>query len=287
MQLTHHTKAIGTGLLVICIWAGWITISRLGVQSHLTPADITLLRYITAGLCSIPFGIHYRITWKKIIQGIPMALGVGFPYTLLSFYALKQTQAANAGVLVNGLLPVFTALFSLVLFKETIPLRRVVAILGIFIANTLMITGGTSTLFSLAWVMLITAAIVYTIHIISVRAFQFHYRDILIITPLINVILFTPLFFLFESHLTTAPLSEIVLQSFYQGVVVNMIAISCVAYTIKHLGSTTTSLFMSFVPSVTALLAFFFLGEQLTPQEIISIMLCSGFLFLYNYKKRH
>ncbi len=258
----------------------------MGVQGHLTPADITLLRYCTAALYSIPFALNYRFDKSKLIKALPMALGVGFPYTMLSFYALQQTQAANAGVLVNGLLPVFTAFFSLVLFKEKIPLHKAIAIIGIFIANSLMISGGSGALFSIAWIMLIGAAIIYTIHIISVRAFEFHFRDILILTPLINIALFFPLFFLFDSHLTTAPLSEIITQSLYQGVMVNMVALICVAFTIKHLGSTTTSLFMSFVPTTTALLAFIVLNELLSSQEIVSIVLCSGFLFLYNYKKK-
>jgi len=283
--LSYKTKATATGILIILIWSGWITISRMGVQSHLTPADITLLRYATAAVCAIPFALKYTLTKKNILRGIPMALGVGFPYTLLSFYALRYTQAANAGVLVNGLLPVFTAFFGLLIFNDKIPLRRTLAIVGIFGANMLMITGGTGDVFSFSWLMLITAALVYSIHMVSVRAFSFHFKDILILTPLINIVLFAPLFFLFDSNLTTAPLSEIILQSLYQGVVVNMIALSCVSYTIKHLGATTTSLFMSFVPTVTALLAFGALGERLTPQEVLSIILCSGFLYLYNLKK--
>ncbi len=286
MNLSNKTKATGTGLLVILIWSGWITISRMGVQGQLTPADITLLRYCTAALCSIPFALNYRFDKSKLLKALPMALGVGFPYTMLSFYALRQTQAANAGVLVNGLLPVFTAFFTLILFKEKIPLNKTIAIIGIFIANSLMISGGSGTLFSMTWIMLIGAAIIYTIHIISVRAFEFHFKDILILTPLINVVLFLPLFFFFDSHLTVAPLSEIITQSLYQGVMVNMVALICVAFTIKHLGSTTTSLFMSFVPTTTALLAFIALNEHLSYQEIISILLCSGFLFLYNYKRK-
>ena len=78
------------------------------------------------------------------------------------------------------------------------------------------------------------------------------------------------------------PVSEIILQATYQGIVVNIVALSCVAYAIRHLGTITVSLFMSFVPVTTAIFAWLLLGESLTGQELTGIVGCTGGLLIYS-----
>jgi len=56
----------------------------------------------------------------------------------------------------------------------------------------------------------------------------------------------------------------------------------CVAYAIRHLGTITVALFMSFVPVTTALLAWMLLGEALKGWEIAGIIGCSAGLLLYS-----
>jgi len=64
--------------------------------------------------------------------------------------------------------------------------------------------------------------------------------------------------------------------------VVNVVALSCLAYAIRHLGTITVSLFMSFVPVITALFAWFFLGENLSGLEITGIVGCTTGLVVYS-----
>jgi len=54
--------------------------------------------------------------------------------------------------------------------------------------------------------------------------------------------------------LPIASYKNIFVQAIYQGIIVNVIALMCVAYAIRHLGTITVALFMSFVPVTTALL---------------------------------
>ncbi len=96
-------------IFIVCAWSGWITISRYGVHSNLQPADITLIRYVTALICVSPLIVRYSWARFKLHQYLVMALGVGFPYTMVTFYGLKELKAAHAGVLVNGMLPVLGA----------------------------------------------------------------------------------------------------------------------------------------------------------------------------------
>ena len=276
-------RAYLAALTVVCVWSGWITISRYGVQTELQPADITLLRYLTALIGVTP--LILRHPWRKFTlwQYLVVGLGVGFPYTMFSFYGLRTIKAAHAGVLVNGLLPIFGALVAWFLFRQRLSGVRYLAIAIIFIANLVMAGGDTfSTEHVLGMVFLLAAAVLYTGHMTGIRHWNFTWREVLVTVPVVNSLLFLPLMLIFPSNLTNAPLTEILIQAVYQGVVVNILALMCVAYAISHLGTITVSLFMSFVPVSTAILAWLLLHERLSANEITGIIGCSLGLLLYS-----
>jgi len=277
-----NLKAHLAGISIVCIWAGWIAVSRYGVQTKLQPADITLLRYGTAFIGVSPFIFKHQ--WKKfkLHQYLVVGLGVGFPYTLLSFYGLEQIKAAHAGVLVNGMIPVLGAIVAWFLFRQRITLLRYGAIALIFISNVVMAGGDTySREHVVGIVLLLGAAISYTAHMTGIRHWNFHWKEVLVTVPVVNIVLFVPLWFIFPSSLFKASLPDIALQSFYQGVVVSILALIFVAYSVRHLGLVTLSMYISFVPVVTALLALIFLGESLNTLELCGIIGCTTGLFLY------
>lgn len=273
-------------VLVVFIWSGWITISRHGVQTTLQPADITLLRYTTAGLVILPLILRHR--WQKysLYQYLVIGLGVGFPYTLFSFYGLQAVKAAQAGVLVNGMLPVMGAVVALFVFSQKISLQRWLAVLLILVANLTM--AGRELLAMdhlLGLFLLLGAASVYTLHMTGVKLWGFTWQDTIVTVAVVNVVLFFPLWFMLPTHLVHSPIPEILTQAVYQGVVVNVLALMCVAYALRHLGTMTVSLFMSFVPVVTAFFAWVFLQEALVFREIVGISGCSIGLLLYAFNR--
>jgi drug/metabolite transporter (DMT)-like permease len=280
-------KPVLATLAMVCIWSGWITISRYGVHTELQPADITLLRYWTALLAVSPLLVRFPWRRYRLWQYLMVGLGVGFPYTMLSFYGLKVLQAAHAGVLVNGMLPVLGAIAAWLLFRQRIAAHRSAAIGLIFIANIVM-TGGSIFVLDRAAgiVLLLAAAIFYTCHLAGIRLCGMIWQEVVVVVPTVNVVLFTPLWFLFPSGFLRASLQDMAIQSIYQGIVVNVVALICVAYAIRHLGTITVSLFMSFVPVTTALLAWLLLGETLTPWEIAGIAGCSLGLLWYAREPR-
>lgn len=269
-------------ILIVCVWSGWITISRYGVHSHLQPADITLVRYITALICVFPLVIRHRWARYKLHQYLVMALGIGCPYTMLSFYGLKELKAAHAGVLVNGMLPVLGAVAAWFILRQRVSALRYAAIALIFIANFVMAGGDTFSsdhLFGI--LLLLSAAGCYTAHMIAVRLWGFTWQDVLVAVPVVNTVLFLPLWFIFPTSLFQAPFSEILTQAVYQGIIVNIIALICSTYAIARIGTITVSIFMSFVPVSTALLAWLLLGESLNSWELSGITGCSIGLFIY------
>jgi len=283
MQKYKKVIACCAGVAVVFIWSGWITLSRYGMQSPLTPSDLTMLRYATALCCVLPLLLRYD--WKKhsLFQWLVVGLGVGFPYTMLSFYGLKTIGAAHAGVLVNGMLPVFGAGVAYFFFSQKISYLRYLAIVLVFASNAIMagsdvvhpeLLGGL--------LMLVGAAVVYTAHMTGIRLWKVHFKDVLVMVPLVNVVLFLPFFLLQQpSSFGQISVSELAVQAVYQGIVVNIVALMCVAYSIHHLGTIVVSLFMAFVPVVTAVFGWMFLGEILSGGELFGIGGCTTGLIIY------
>jgi drug/metabolite transporter (DMT)-like permease len=267
---------------IILIWSGWITISRYGVHTILQPADITLVRYTTALCCVSPLILRHSWPKFRLHQYLVVGLGIGFPYTMLTFYGLRVLKAAHVGVLVNGMLPVFGAVAAWFILRQRVSLLRYGAIGLIFLSNFIMAGGDTfSAGHSVGIVLLLGAAAFYTMHMIGVKHWNFEWRDVLVTVPVVNVLLFLPLWFFLPTALFRADIKDIVSQAIYQGVLVNIVALMFSTYAIKHLGTVTVSIFMSVVPVSTAILAWFVLGEDLNGSELAGIAGCSLGLFLY------
>jgi len=279
----HLFKAYLAAVIVVCIWSGWITLSRMGMKTALTPYDLTLLRFGTAALITLPFSLRYdwrAVKWNQILL---VALGCGFPYTMLSFIGLKTIKAANAGVLVNGMLPVIGLFFTLYWFKEKVSLIKYLAIGILLIANLLMmnIFGSFSESHIFGICSLISAAIVFSTYMAATKRWGYGMKDVIAFVPLVNAVLFVPIWLCFPSSILTTPLSDVLIQVAYQGILVSILALVLITYAVSKLGSGTMSIFLSYVPVVTAVLAFLFLKESLSIPELIGIALCSVGLIVY------
>ena len=276
-------KAIIAAVLVVCIWSGWITLSRMGVQTALTPYDITILRFGTAALLTLPFSLTYD--WKNVKWGqiLIVALGCGFPYTMFSFIGLKTIKAANAGVLVNGMLPVIGLFFTLFWFKEKVSAIKYTAIVILLIANLIMmnLTNGFSAEMMLGIASLLSAAIVFSIYMAAAKRWGYGIKDVIAFVPITNAVLFLPIWLLFPSQILNTSWQSVAIQMAYQGILVSIAALLLITYSVSKLGSGTMSVFLSYVPAVTAVLAFVFLKESVSVQELFGIGLCSAGLILY------
>jgi drug/metabolite transporter (DMT)-like permease len=269
-------------ICIVIIWSGWITISRYGVHTALQPADITLLRYVTAFICVSP--LIFRHNWSKYqpYQYLVVGLGIGFPYTMLSFYGLRELKAAHVGVLVNGMLPVFGAVAAWFILQQRVSRLRYVAIGLIFLSNFIMAGGDTFSVDHITGIiLLLIVAALYTMHMIGVKLWGFEWKDVLVTVAVVNGVLFLPLWFVFPTALFQADLKDIISQAAYQGILVNIFALMFSTYAIKQLGTITVSIFMSVVPVSTALLAWFILNENLNNFELTGITGCSIGLFIY------
>ncbi len=122
-----------TGLLaaagILVIWSGFIVFSRAGLVSGMTPYDVAGLRFLTAGLLTLPFVYAWwprHLSWRAL-AALAIA-GPGAIYSLMMFAGLANASAAYGGVFANGALPGFTMLIALVGYVESIAVARVLAV---------------------------------------------------------------------------------------------------------------------------------------------------------------
>lgn len=282
--MTTRWRGALAGVLMVVICAGWFTLSRHGARSSLTPYDITALRFGSA--CVVTSPLWWSYPWRRVRWGraLVVALGCGFPYTLLAFHGLRITGAAEGGVWVNGSLPALSALLSVVWLRER-PARHLWLTCLLVLAGNLFVSGYGSSAAPrggehvLAIAQLMLAAAVLAVYMAAVRAWKLGLRDVLVLVPLLNSVCFLPLWwFVLPSSLGSASASDIWVQTLYQGVLVSVLGLVFFTDCIKSLGSVASALFMACVPAVTALTALLTLGEALSPWQLAGIGLCSAAL---------
>lgn len=281
----RYQLGIAAILLVVMIWSGWIVVSSWGVHQRLTSWDITFLRFSTAALITSPLLYKKRRQLKSIFNlkvGL-CALGCGFPYTMASFFGLSSSPASNAGVIVNGLLPILVTVMSYLWMKQGISRHKIFGIVLIAAANVLLLIdgGGANIQGSL---FLFCAALFLAGYSVSMRVWSISLDVMMVAVPWVNALLFLPIWLLAPTGIHSATSAEILLQVLYQGALVSVVALFLMTYAIHVLGSVTASTFMGLVPMVAAFLSFAILHEPVSTLTLVSVCACSVGIVIYNLR---
>jgi drug/metabolite transporter (DMT)-like permease len=271
-------------LAVVFIWSGWIIVSSWGLHQTLTAWDITFLRFTSAAVVTLPLLLRKRhdlreiFNWRTLVCG----LGCGFPYTMLSFIGLEHSPASNAGVVVNGLMPILVAGLSFVLLKQRVARAKLLGIALIAIANSLiLVDGGLHHFYGMLYFLF--ASLCLASYAVFMRRWNIQTDVMIVSVPWTNAIVFFPIWLFFgPSALHDAGASEILLQVLYQGVLVSVIALYLMTHAIHALGSVTASTFMGLVPVVAAGLALVILHEPISALTAIAVITCSVGIVFYN-----
>ncbi|MBS0395940.1 MAG: DMT family transporter, partial [Proteobacteria bacterium] len=132
MTAPGHGRAAGVAaaLVAVSIWAGWIPVTRLGVVTRLSPADVAALRYVTASLVLLPaLWLHRReLSWRPLPL-LAVLAGAGVPYFLLFAYGLRLANSGQGGVMGPGATSVFAALLAWLVLGERPRRRRLAGLL--------------------------------------------------------------------------------------------------------------------------------------------------------------
>jgi drug/metabolite transporter (DMT)-like permease len=82
---SEYARGAFYGLAAVCIWAGFIVVSRLGVRTSLTPWDVAAIRFTVAGTLLLPCAMRKGLALNRLgwLGVAAIVIGCGAPMLLL------------------------------------------------------------------------------------------------------------------------------------------------------------------------------------------------------------
>jgi drug/metabolite transporter (DMT)-like permease len=274
-------KGYVCALLTVCIWSGFVVISRVGGQSPLTPFDVAALRTLFAATILLPWWLPRALNPAKRnlrwYQSLTFALLAGVSYPLFAYGGFHFAPANHGAVLIAGTLPLFTTLFALALLREKPSLQRMLGL-------ALIISGVTTLLVAMMRgarvdslpgdLMFLGASICWSLFAVLLRYWNARAFDVTLGVVAFSLLVYVPVYvLLLPKALALASWGDIVLQGLYQGGIVVCCAMWTFAKATELLGAVRVAVLMTAVPVAGTLLSVALLGELLTPASSIGLLL--------------
>jgi drug/metabolite transporter (DMT)-like permease len=267
----HHTPRAGlvAAFFAICIWTGFILVSRHGGKSVLTGWDVTALRFGVGSLIALLFLPRVTLPPYKVILLFSAFGGIG--YSVVVYAGFRMAPAAHASVLLPGSLPFATAVIAWLWLRHKPSPSQRVALLLVFVgialtaADTLYHGAHLTGLQMAGDLLFLCGSSSWAVFTLLLRRYPMPPLTAAVTTTLGSAVLYLPVWWLFlPSAMLQAPPAEIAMQAAYQGVLVVFVAMLLYTFAVRSLGAQTVTLLMAVVPGVSALAAVPVLGEPIS-----------------------
>lgn len=306
-------RAVGlaAAIITVAVWSAFIVIARASAKGSLAPFDIALLRIIGASGVLLPLGLWLVRRDRAVGAGAassllglsPLSLRIsvicglfgGLGYAVLAYGGFFYAPAAHASVLMPGSLPLWTSLLAVLILRTPVSGARALGLLLIVCGDLLV--GGASLLRAFeggdVWrgdLLFMTAALSWSTYSVLARLYRLDAVRAVIAITVFALAIFVPLYALLlalgwvSSHLQSAPWSEIIFQTLFQGVA--SVAVSGITFTrmIEHYGPVRSTMITALVPGLSALGAVVFLGESLS-WNLLAGLVCVTVGILFGVRK--
>lgn len=285
---------MGLMLVTSLLWGGNFVVAKTLV-AHASPMTLTLIRWLIAVIVLLPL-----VWWKekRLVPAkaalVPLFLmgitGVAL-FNIFQFLALERTTSTNAG-LISTMNTMSIALFSFAFLKEKINglqlLAMVLSLIGVF----LVLSKGD---WQLLWHFQLNTGDLWMVAAVCVWGlYSVCSKWAMQTTSPLMATLYAGLFgvlILVPFTITDFTFSEIdssfILSLLYTGVISTVVCMVFWNIGVQQLGATTSGIFLNFNPIFTALLAFLFIGEQLSwLQGIGGIIVILGCYLFTHFKTK-
>ncbi|RNB53497.1 DMT family transporter [Brevibacillus gelatini] len=281
-------------LLTSLLWGGNFVLGK-SLVGHASPLTLTSLRWLIAVLCLLPL-----VWWKerKLLPAkeaiLPLALmgltGVVL-FNVFQFLALETTTATNVG-LISTLNMLSISLFSFLFLKERINAFQIGCMVFLLAGVLLVLSKGNpdyllSLQFNTGDLWMLAAVCIWGVYSICSKWAMTR------TSPMMSI-LYSAVFglaILLPFNLADFTVSNLdapfIGSLLYTGVISTVVCMVLWNIGVQKLGATTSGIFLNFNPIFTSILAFLFLGEQMTWMQAVgsSIVIAGCFLFSYGKSK--
>ncbi len=267
-QQKHLFHGYLAALATLLMWSGFSLVSRMGGKSVLTPYDIFALRLATASLVLLPFiGSMPKNAWRDGRLWLLAIVG-NLLYCLLVYQGFKFAPAAHGAILLAGMQPFLISAIVWLAFGTRPNRPRCLGLVcigcGIVCAAMPYFTVWSADS-ALGDLLIFLSSISWALYSVLAARWGYSAWTLTRAVAFGSATLYLPVYILWlPKQLAAAPLSMIVTQSFFQGVVATILAMLTYLKAVSILGTERSAAFLALVPIVAGLAAVPLLDEALT-----------------------
>lgn len=276
---------------IVFVWSFWLIVSRVASGSGLTIYDLAAMRYGLASLIAVPLCLYYK-PWRglRLFQIAVLSFILGPVYILFVFAGFLFAPAAHGGIFMNGVLPLISILFALVLMRVLPGFRQVLGGLLILFSAIVLAWDASTSSSADAWIgdlLFLTGALFFSAYMILAERWQLTPMQIIFCGTVVNAVLYLPVWALWlPSGIADAPMGPFLLQAIYQGFVPNLIGLLFIAHASRTIGNGNTSFILAAVPGGGAILGAIILGESLNLPSILALVILTVGLLMSVRRRR-
>ena len=263
-----RTVGVLAALFAVSVWAAWIPVTRLGVVTSLSPWDVSVLRYGTAGLLLLPvLLLRWRdVPWRKAGALAAMIAGAGVPYILAFGYGLQVANSGQGAVLGPGANSALVAVLAFLVLREVPARSRVIGLaitllgVGYVIAHDIALGGVRVE----GFLLILLASFCWAAYTVASRLLLLDPLTTTAVVSVGNAVLLLPAYFALGGGeaLAQVPAADLWLQALYQGVLTAVIAMIAYAHAVQRLGATIAASFTPLSPVLATGFGALLLGDR-------------------------
>lgn len=263
------------GFITVAMWAGFVLLSRLAQASGLNSFDLTALRFGTAAFLLLPAWLFWQRVPLFTVQTLVLTITGGIGYALCAYSAFHFAPASHGAVLLSGVLPFFVTLVAWFLLGEKPSAQRWMA-LSVIGGGVLCLAFYSVGDLQQSWpgdLLLLTSSCLWALYSVLAKRWGKTPKEITVGVGLLAAFIYLPVYcLLLPKGIHSASWSTILVQAFFQGVLVVVVAMLTFMRAMEQLGPTRLGAVMATVP------AFAGIGAVVLLHEPFSWLLVAGLL---------
>jgi drug/metabolite transporter (DMT)-like permease len=275
-------------LLAVIVWAGFALSMRAIGRSPLSTADVALIRFAVPAILLLPL-LPSRLARLRIVPwpaATAVATGAGLPFFLLAAAGGRSSSAAHVSALIAGTTPLAVALLAMLLWREVPRRHRLFGLLAIMAGVSFLVAGLSSTGPSEVYgvTLLLAASVLWGAYTLGLRRAKLDPLGcIMLITyPSLLVLLSLRAIGVFETHLSTVSLTDIMPFVVVQGIGVGLLSSYAYSLAVSRLGSTRCATVGALAPVLTTGLAVPLLNEVPSWLSLLGVCVITFGIFVSN-----
>jgi drug/metabolite transporter (DMT)-like permease len=285
--LSPEWRGFAFGAGAALIWGLYLALARQGVSSGLTPIDIAVFRYVTAGAVMLPYAFLHWPALRAIglRRGLILTALAGPPFILFGVGGYLFAPLAHGAVIQPAMVTVLSMALGMIVLAERPGLNRIIGVAVILsgvalIAGTGLFKGG--ALAPIGDAMFAIAGLFWAVFALLTRRWQIPPVAGTAMVAILSGLIMAPvaLFHVGIDHYAALPPGILAAQIAVQGVLTGVISIIAYTTAVKLLGPGKAAVFPALVPAAAIVLGVPITGEMPTVLQLAGLGFVSAGLLV-------